>query len=453
MGLLADEQVKEWRAGFAGTVVAPGDPSYDEVRRIHNGLVDKRPALIVRCAGVDDVAAAVRLGREADLEISVRGGGHNVAGKAVTDGGVMIDLSLLKEIKVDPVGRTISAGGGVTWGELNDAAHAHDLATTGGVVSTTGIGGLTLGGGIGWLLGKHGLAIDNLVSAEVVLASGEVVRASGESEPDLFWAIRGGGGNFGVVTQFCYRAHPLQTVLGGAAVHPLAATAEVFAFYRDFTRSLPDDLTAFLALRHAPDGSGTKLCGVAVCHAGEDEQQAAAEVTPVREFGPPAMDLIERIPYPVVNTLLDDAFRRGTYNYWKSAFFDQLTDQAVMKLIEAYRNAPNPLCFLVIEHFHGAAVRVDPAATAFPHRQAGYDCIIISQWNDPAETETGITWARETYDSLRPHMRDSAYVNYLDNDDASRVRAAYGTNYDRLAKLKRRYDPANVFRLNQNIVP
>ena len=453
MGLLADEQVAELRTGFAGLVVAPGDASYDEVRRIHNGLVDKRPALIVRCAGAEDVVAALRLTQEAGLEISVRGGGHNVAGKAVTDGGVMIDLSLLKEIEVDPVRRTITAGGGVTWGELNQAAHAHGLATTGGVVSTTGIAGLTLGGGIGWLLGKYGLAIDNLHSAEMVLASGEVVTASEESEPDLFWAIRGGGGNFGAVTKFCYRAHPLRTVLGGAAVHPLAATAEVFAFYREFTRSLPDDLTAFLALRHAPDGSGMKLCGVAVCHAGEDEQRAEVELQPVREFGPPALDLIERIPYPLVNTLLDDAFQRGTFNYWKSAFFAELNDRVVTKLIDAYQDAPTPLCFLVVEHLHGAAVRVDPSATAFPHRQPGYDCIIISQWSDPTATEAGIRWARETYESLRPHMTDGAYVNYLDNDDASRVRAAYGPNYDRLAQLKRRYDPDNTFRLNQNIVP
>ena len=453
MGVLAVEQVEELRAGFAGLVVAPGDAGYDEVRRVHNGLVDKHPALIVRCAGAEDVVAALRLGRDAGLEISVRGGGHNVAGKAVTDGGVMIDLSLLKQIEVDPVDRTVTAGGGVTWGELNQAAHLHGLATTGGLVSTTGIAGLTLGGGIGWLLGKYGLAIDNLLSAEVVLASGAVVQASEESEPDLFWAIRGGGGNFGVVTEFRYQAHPLRTVLGGAAVHPLEATPEVFAFYRDFTRSLPDDLSAFLALRHAPDGSGMKLCGVAVCHAGEDEPRAEVEVKRVREFGPPAMDLIERIPYPVVNTLLDDAFQRGSFNYWKSAFFTELNEQVVTKLIEAYENAPTPLCFLVVEHFHGAAVRVDPAATAFPHRQTGYDCIILSQWNDPAETETGIRWARETYESLLPHLTDGAYVNYLDNDDASRVRAAYGPNYDRLAELKRKYDPDNTFRLNQNIVP
>jgi hypothetical protein len=453
MGVLAGEQIEELRARFAGPVVVPGDAAYDEVRRIHNGLVDKRPALVVRCAGPEDVVTALRLAEDAGSEISVRGGGHNVAGKAVTDGGVMIDLSSLKEIHVDPVGRTITAGGGVTWGELNQAAHAHGLATTGGVVSTTGIAGLTLGGGVGWLLGKYGLAIDNLLSAEVVLASGEVVRASEEREPDLFWAIRGGGGNFGAVTEFCYRAHPLRTVLGGAVVHSLDATPEVLGFYREFTSSLPDDLTAFLALRHAPDGSGMKLCGVAVCHAGADDQLAESEVKPVREFGPPMSDLITRMPYPVINTLLDDAFERGSFNYWKSAFFSELNDQVVTKLIEAYENAPSALCFIVIENFHGAAVRIDPGETAFPHRQAGYDCVIISQWSDQTDTQAGIGWARETYESLRPHMNDGAYVNYLDNDDASRVRAAYGANYDRLAQLKRRYDPDNTFRLNQNILP
>jgi FAD/FMN-containing dehydrogenase len=453
MAVLTSEQVEALQAGFTGMVVRPEDAGYDELRRIHNGLVDKHPALIVRCATAQDVAAAVRLGREAGLEISVRGGGHNVAGKAVTEGGVMIDLSLMKEVTVDPVQRTITAGGGVTWGELNQAAHAHGLATTGGVISTTGIAGLTLGGGVGWLMGKYGLAIDNLLSAEVVLASGEVVTASEESEPGLFWAIRGGGGNFGVVTKFCYRAHPLSTVLGGVAAHRLEATPEVFGFYREFTASLPDDLTAFLAFRHASDGSGMKLCGVPVCHAGDDENRAEAEVTPVRVFGPPTLGLIERMPYPVVNTLLDEGFPRGTFNYWKSAFFTELNDQVVDKLIEAYQNTPTAMCFLVVEHFHGAAVRVDSAATAFPHRQPGYDCIILSQWTDPTETEAGIKWARETYDSLRPHMADGAYVNYLDNDDARRVRAAYGPNYDRLAELKRRYDPDNTFRLNQNIVP
>jgi FAD/FMN-containing dehydrogenase len=453
MGAVLGEQVDRLGPGFSGVVAAPGDASYDELRRIHNGLVDKRPGLIVRCATGQDVVAAVRLGREAGVEISVRGGGHNVAGKAVTDGGLMIDLSLMKEVEVDPVQRTITAGGGVNWGELNQAAHAHGLATTGGVVSTTGIAGLTLGGGVGWLLGKYGLAIDNLLWAEVVLASGEVMRASEDGEPDLFWAIRGGGGNFGVVTKFCYRAHPLRTVLGGVAAHRLEVTSEVFGFYREFTASLPDDLTAFLAFRHAPDGSGMKLCGLPVCHAGDDEKRAEAELRPFREFGPPALDRIERMPYPVVNTLLDDGFPRGTFNYWKSAFFTELNDQAVSKLVEAYENAPTALCFLVVEHFHGAAVRVDVTATAFPHRQAGYDCIILSQWTDPAMTEAGIRWARETYDSLKPHVADGAYVNYLDSDDASRVRAAYGPNYERLVQLKRRYDPDNTFRLNQNIAP
>jgi FAD/FMN-containing dehydrogenase len=302
-------------------------------------------------------------------------------------------------------------------------------------------------------MGKHAMAIDNLLSAEVVLASGDVVTASEQSEPDLFWAIRGGGGNFGVVTSFRYRAYPLRTVLGGATAHPLAAAPDVLGFYRDFTTTIPDDLTAFGAFRHAPDGSGMKLCALAACHASDDESQAEAELKPVREFGPPVLDLIDRMPYPVINTLLDDGFPRGTLNYWKSAFFTELNDQAIAKLTEAFQNSPTDMCVLVIEHFHGAVTRVHPTATAFHHRQPGFNCIIISQWTDPADTDAGITWARETFDSLRPHMADGAYVNYLDEDDASRVRAAYGPNYDRLVEIKRRYDSDNLFRLNQNIAP
>ena len=441
------------RKELSGPVLTSADADYDEVRRIHNGLVDKRPALIARCMDAADVAAAVRVGRDSDMEISVRGGGHNIAGRAVTDGGLMIDLSLMKDVAVDARARTVAAGGGVTWGEFNMAAHAEGLATTGGVISTTGIAGLTLGGGIGWIMGKHGLAIDNLVDVEVVLASGDVVRANEQDDPDLLWAVRGGGGNFGVATSLAYQAHPLDTVLGGVVAHPLAAAPEVFGFYRDFTASVPDDLTVFVALRDAPDGSGMKLCGLALCHAGDDEAQADAEAKPVRDFGPPALDLVGRMPYPMVNTLIDDAFPKGALNYWKSAFLTDLGDEAVAKMIEAYENAPSPMCALIIEHFHGAATRVEPTATAFPHRQPGYNCIIISQWMDPADTDAGTRWARETYDSLHPHMADGVYVNYLDQDDSGRVRAAYGPNYDRLVELKRRYDPDNLFRLNQNIAP
>lgn len=453
MASVTPELGETFRSGFGGSALMEGDAGYEEARRIHNGLVDKRPALIARCTDTSDIAAAIRLGRENGLELSVRGGGHNVAGRAVTDSGVMIDLSLMKQVDVDADGGTITVGGGVTWGELNQAAHRFGLATTGGVVSSTGVTGLTLGGGVGWLLGKYGLAIDNLVSAQVVLASGEVVTASENDEPDLFWALRGGGGNFGVVSRLRFRVHHQPTVLGGALVHPLAAAPEAFGFYRDFSASLPDDLTAFAALRHAPDGSGTKLCGLPVCHAGNDEAQAEAEVAPLRRFGPPVADLVARIPYPVINTSLDESFPKGTLNYWKSCFLTELGDETVAVLVEAFENAPTTSCFLVIEHFHGAATRVPATATAFPHRRTGYNCIIISQWTDPGQSAAGIRWARATFDALRPHSSDAAYVNYLDADDAERVAAAYGPNYPRLVELKRRYDPENCFRLNQNIRP
>lgn len=451
MVVLTDAVIQELRTGLAGLVLTPDSDTYEEVRKVHNGLIDKRPSLIARCLTASDVAAALRVARDCELEVSVRGGGHNVAGKAVTDAGLMIDLSLMKDVQVDPAARTITAGGGVTWGELNIAAHEHGLATTGGIISTTGVAGLTLGGGVGWMMGRYGLAVDNLISAEVVLASGDILPADAETNPDLFWAIRGGGGNFGVVTAFTFRAHPLSTVLGGAVAHPLSAAPDTLRFYRDVTPSLPDDLTVFAALRHAPDG--TKGCGLAVCHVSLDEAQAELDVQSVREFGPPVADMIERMPYPVVNTLIDDAFPRGYLNYWKSAFFTDLSDDAIDKLVKAFESAPTTSCFLVIEHYHGAATRIDPTATAFPHRAAGYNLLIIAAWADPAQTDDGIAWARETYDKLRPHMAEAAYVNYLDVDDANRVRAAYGPNFDRLRALKARYDPENLFRLNQNIPP
>jgi FAD binding domain/Berberine and berberine like len=448
-----EERLETFAAPFSGTLLRPRDDGYEEARRIHNGLIDKRPALIARCLNTADVIDAVNIGREEGLEISVRGGGHNVAGRAVTDGGLMIDLSLMKGIHVDPEQRTVRAQGGVIWSEFNRAAATFGLATTGGEVSTTGIAGLTIGGGFGWLMAKHGIALDNLLSAEVVLASGEVVTASEDSEPDLFWAIRGGGGNFGIVTWFEYRAHPLSTVLGGPILHPLQAAPDVFRNYRDLSAGVSDELTTVAAFLHAPDGSGAKLCGPALCHVGEDPDRAEADVRPFREFGTPAADLVERMPYPVLNTLLDPMFPAGTLNYWKSAFFSELSDAAVEVMADAFENSPTEMCALIIEQIHGAVTRVSPTATAFPHRQPGYSFLIISQWIDPDKTDTCIAWARETFDALRPHMTNRAYVNYLSADDDDRIRQAYGPNYDRLVELKRRYDPENLFRLNQNISP
>jgi FAD/FMN-containing dehydrogenase len=447
------DSVQPLREAFSGQVLTPGDPGYGEARRIHNGLIDKHPAAIARCLHTADVVDAVNFGRSAGLEISVRGGGHNVAGKAVTEGGLMIDLSLMKGIHVDPARRAARAQAGVIIREYDRATAAFGLATPMGVVSTTGIAGLTLGGGIAWLMGRYGMAVDNLLSAEVVLASGAVVTASEDTDPDLFWALRGGGGNFGVVTSFEYRTHPLVSVLGGPVLHALEAAPQLFSFYREFAAQLPDELSTQAAFLHAPDGSGTKLCGIAVCHSGDDADRAEADVRPLRQFGTPAADMIERMPYPVVNTGDDWLFPAGALAYWKSAFFSELSDAAVEVMTEAFERAPSELCALVVEDFHGAATRVAPTATAYPHREPGYDLVLTSQWTDAAHTDAGIAWARETFDALSPHMADRAYMNYLPADDYDRVHEAYGPNYERLVELKRRYDPDNLFRLNQNINP
>jgi FAD/FMN-containing dehydrogenase len=445
--------VQQFGEVLSGQALAPGDPGYEEARRVHNGLIDRHPAVIARCLHTADVVAAVDFGRSEGLEISVRSGGHNVAGKAVTEGGLMIDLSLMKGIHVDPLRSAVRAQAGVTVGELDRAAGAFGLATPSGVVSSTGIAGLTLGGGIAWLMGKHGMAVDNLLSAEVVLAAGEVVTASEDTDRDLFWALRGGGGNFGVVTSFEYRAHPVSSVLGGPVLHPLPAAPQLFSFYREFAADLPDELSTQAVFLHAPDGSGAKLCGIAVCHAGDDADRAEADVRPLRRFGSPAADTIQRMPYPAVNTGVDWLSPAGTLSYWKSAFFSELSDPAVEVMTTAFQRAPSELCALVVEDFHGAVTRVAPTATAYPHREPGYNLFLISQWSDPAQTDAGIAWARETFDALSPHMADRSYSNYLSADDYDRVRQAYGPNYERLVELKRRYDPDNLFRLNHNIDP
>jgi FAD/FMN-containing dehydrogenase len=449
----SESAVRRLADGLSGPVLAPGDPGYDDARRVRNGLIDRYPAAIARCLHTADVADAVDFGRNEGLEISVRGGGHSVAGKAVTDGGLMIDLSLMKGVHVDHARSATRAAAGVTVGELDRANGAFGLATPSGVVSSTGIAGLTLGGGIAWLMGRHGMAVDNLLSAEVVLASGKVVTAGEDADPELFWALRGGGGNFGVVTSFEYRTHPIVSVLGGPVLHPLAAAPQLFSFYREFAADLPDDLSTQAVFLHAPDGSGAKLCGIAVCHAGEDAGRAEADVRPLRRFGSPAADMIQRMPYASMNTGVDWLAPAGALSYWKSAFFSDLSDAAVDVMTAAFERAPSELCVLVVEDFHGAVTRVSPTATAYPHREPGFNLFLISQWSDPGQTDAGIAWARETFDALTPYMADRSYTNYLSADDHGRVRAAYGANYDRLVECKRRYDPENLFRLNQNIDP
>jgi FAD/FMN-containing dehydrogenase len=439
---------------FAGRLLKPTDAGYDEARRVHNGLIDKRPALIAECRGLADVVDAVKLARQLKLEVAVRGGGHNVAGRATIDGGVMIDLSPMKGIHVDPKARTARAQGGTLWREFNRETQVHGLATTGGVVSSTGIGGLTLGGGIGWLMAHYGLALDNLRSVELVMADGLVVHASADEHADLFWAVRGGGGNFGIATSLEYRLHPVgPMVTGGLVVHPMANAKDMLRFFRDSAASLPDEITIVGALLGAPDGSGAKLSAIAACHSGRASDGPAA-VRPFKAFGSPVMDTMGPLPYVQINTMLDGAFPRGALNYWKSHFLPALSDEAIDTLVDCFEKCPSPLSQIVLEHLHGAVTRVPVGDTACALRAEGFNLLFLSQWLDAAENERGIRWARESYAAIRPFAGSTRYLNYLGDDEASdAVAAAYGPNYRRLRELKAKYDPENFFHMNQNIRP
>ena len=438
---------------ISGRVLAPADDGFDAARRVHNGLVDRTPAVIIRCRSAADAAAGVRFARAAGLDVCVRGGGHNVAGRAVVDGAVMIDLAEMKGIEVDPDARTVRAEGGVTWAELNGAAAEHGLAVTGGAISTTGIAGLTLGGGLGWLMAKHGLAADNLLAVELVTAEGEVLDVTEDSAPDLFWALRGGGGNFGIATTFTYRAHPLDMVTGGLIAHPFEAAADMLRFYRDAAAAANDDTTVFAGVVHAPDGSGHKLAAMVVFHTGEAEQ-AEQDLAPFTSWGSPLVVDVGRMPYPVMNTLLDAGYPAGALNYWLSSFTRGLTDELIDTVVERFTSVPSPMTVVLLEHFHGAVTRIGVTDTAVPHRTKGWNLLVPSVWMDPAATDENIAWTRETHKALAPHLDERRWLNYLDDDQGDdAVRAAYGPNYARLLEVKRRYDPENVFRHNHNIDP
>lgn len=447
------ERIELFRAALSGELLQDDHPSYDEARRVHNGLIDRRPALIARCGGAADVAEAIAFARAAGLDVSVRGGGHNVAGRAVADGALMIDLSRMKGIHVDPVARTARAQGGVLWRELNRETAAHGLAVTGGAISTTGIAGLTLGGGLGWLMAKHGLAADNLLSVELVTADGEILNVTADSDPDLFWALQGGGGNFGVAASFEYRLHPVHMVTGGLIAHPLDAAGDLLRFYRDAVANASDDLTVFAGLVHAPDGSGAKLAALVVFHTGTPEQ-AGQDLAPFKAFGSPLVVDVGPMPYAVMNTILDAAFPAGMLNYWLSSFTSGLSDELIDTAAERFASVPSPMSAILLEHFHGAVTRVGVSDTAVPHREAGWNLLIPSVWADPADTETNIAWTRETHAALAPHLAERRWLNYLGDDQSGdAIRNAYGPNYDRLARIKARVDPENVFRNNHNIPP
>jgi FAD/FMN-containing dehydrogenase len=437
----------------SGRVLRPADDGYDAARRVHNGLVDRAPAVIVRCRSAADAAAGVRFARAAGLDVCVRGGGHNVAGRAVVDDAVMIDLTEMKGTAVDPEGRTVRAEGGLTWSELNDATAEHGLAVTGGAVSTTGIAGLTLGGGLGWLMAKHGLAADNLLAVELVNADGDVLEVTETSDPDLLWALRGGGGNFGIVTTFTYRLHPLAMVTGGLIAHPIDAAPDLLRFYRDAVAGCSDDLTAFMVLAHAPDGSGLKIAAMVVFHTGEEEQ-AEQDLAPFRSFGSPLMVEVGRMPYSVMNTLMDEAYPTGSLNYWLSSFTRGLPDELLDTMVDRFASVPSPMSAILLEHFHGAVTRVGVTDTAVPHRSEGWNLLIPSVWMDPADTAKNIAWTRETHATLAPHLDEARWLNYLGDDQGlDALRGAYGPNYERLLAAKRRYDPENVFHHNHNIDP
>jgi FAD/FMN-containing dehydrogenase len=439
-------------ATLTGTLLSPGDEGYDAARRVHNGLIDRRPALIACCANTDDIAAAVRHAREAGLEISVRGGGHNVAGRAVAEGGLMIDLAGMRSVEVDPSASTARAQGGARWSNVNDAAGVHGLAVTGGAISTTGIAGYTLGGGLGWLMSTQGLACDNLVAVELVTADGEVLDVTDESDPDLMWGLRGGGGNFGIAASLTYRLRPQPMVVGGLIAHPFDAAGDMLRFYRDATAAYPDELTSFAGLVHAPDGSGMKLAAMIVCHT--DPARADADLAPFLAFGSPLVAEVGPMPDPVMNTLIDAGYPEGALNYWLSSFTTGLSDALIDLMIERFASVPSPMSAILLEHFHGAVTRVPETATAVPHREAGYNLLLPTEWMDPADTTRCIAWTKDTYAAFSEHLTGRRWLNYLGDDQRDdAIRAAYGPNWDRLVDLKRRHDPENVFHLNHNIAP
>ena len=450
------------RDSLHGPLIQPGDKGYDEARSIWNGAIDRRPACIARCTGAADVVAAVRFARERDLEIAVRSGGHGVGGHALCDGGLVIDLSPMKGIRVDPALRTARAEAGVLWGELDRETQLFGLATVGGIVTHTGIAGLTLGGGIGWLMRKYGATVDNLLSADVVTADGEVVTASQEQNPDLFWGIRGGGGNFGIVTSFEYRLHPVgPIVLAGPIFHPLEDAPEVLRFYREFIADAPDELTTIFNLRAAPplpflpEGlHGKPIVMVGACYAGSPEDGAEV-VRPLKQCGSPIVDLLEPKPYRALQSMFDPSVPHGWHYYWKSVELPPLTDGAIDTLVEHASALTSPKSYCIVFQLGGALGRVDEGETAFSQRGAAHNVNINAIWTeeDP-EAERHIAWARDFFDAMQPHAGGHVYLNFLGDEGGDRVRQAYGAeNYQRLVELKHAYDPTNLFRLNQNIAP
>jgi FAD/FMN-containing dehydrogenase len=448
---LEEAVVQQLKASLRGELLLPRDARYDETRKVWNGMIDKRPALIVRCAGVADVSDAVKFARHHNLLVSVRGGGHSIAGKAVCDGGLMIDLSRMKSVQVDPVTRTARVEGGATLGDLDHETQAFGLATTAGVVTHTGVAGLTLGGGIGRIGRKYGLACDNLLSVNLITADGQFLRASETENADLFWGVRGGGGNFGIVTAFEFRLHPIgPVVLGGVVIHSLEQSRAALKFYAEYSRTAPDELAADAILLTSPEGE--RVCAISVCYIGSlDEGERVLQ--PLRRFGPPLADQIGPIAYTTLQAAGDAFFPIGFHHYWKTHFMTEISDGAIDATLSHFATVPSPRSVVAFQQYGGAVSRVSPTATAFSHRESQYDFIPTAIWTDPAESEKQMTWVRSLWETMKPFSSGGEYVNNLGEEGEDRVRAAYGDNYERLVALKNKYDPTNFFRLNANIKP
>jgi FAD/FMN-containing dehydrogenase len=448
------------RSKLRGTVALPGEDGYDAARSIWNAMIDRRPGLVVRCLGAADVINAVKLVRDEKLLVAVRSGGHNIAGNAVCDGGLLIDLSLMKSVRVDPASRTARVEPGATLADFDKEAQGFALATPLGINSTTGVAGLTLGGGFGWTTRKFGLTVDNLISADVVTADGKLVRASDKENQDLFWALRGGGGNFGVVTSFEFKLHPLgPEVLSGLVVHPLDKAGELLPEFRRIAKEAPDELTTWVVMRKAPplpflptEWHGKEVLIFAACYSG-DIREGEKATKALRALGKPIVDVISPHPFAGWQAAFDPLLTPGARNYWKSHDFSDLPDEAIKAILDGVRTLPSPECEVFIAHVGGAMARVPANATAWPNRNAHFIMNVHTRWRDKAQDSACVAWARQLFESVAPFASGSVYVNFMPDDEKDRVEKAYGTNYRRLAEIKRRYDPDNLFRMNQNIRP
>ena len=447
------------KATLRGQLIQPGDADYEAARKVYNAMIDRRPQLIARCVDAADVITAVNFARGEGMLLAVRGGGHNGAGLGICDDGLVIDLSGMRGVRVDPTARTARAGGGCTWGDVDHATHAFGLACPSGIISTTGVGGLTLGGGIGHLTRKHGLAIDNLLEADVVLADGRMVTASTEQNADLFWAIRGGGGNFGIVTSFLFQLHPVKEIIGGPVFWPLEKSAEVLRWYRDFIRQAPRELNGFFAFLTVPPAPMfpqalhlKKMCGIVWCYAGPADN-AETVYAPVKAFGPPALYGIHAIPFPALQSVFDGLYPPGHQWYWRADFVNDLSDEAIAKHVEHGSRMPTMQSSMHLYPIDGRVHDVAPGDTAFSYRRSNWASVIVGVDPDPANKGRITEWTKDYFDALHPYSAGGAYVNFMMDEGQERVQATYGDNYTRLGAVKRKYDPNNLFRVNQNIRP